>query len=321
MTLTILIAEPHSWSPEARAQFLALGDVVEETVPQERLADRARDVDVLVVRLGLRVTREVIEGARHLRAVVTPTTGLDHIDVEAADERGVAVLSLKGETDFLRTVPSTAEHTWGLLLALVRRIPWAFESVRRGEWDRDKFRGIDLAGRRLGILGLGRIGRLVAGYGLAFGMEVGAHDRGPERDLPGVRLFPGLEDLLRWSEVLSVHLPLEEGTRGLLGRDRLGLLPRGALLLNTARGAIVDEEALVALLEEGHLAGAAVDVLSDEAPAERPGESALVRYARTRDNLIVTPHIGGATTESMRRTEMFVAEKLRRLLAEGRAAS
>jgi D-3-phosphoglycerate dehydrogenase len=320
VTLSILIAEPHSWSTEARALFSDLGDVVEEVVPQERLADRARDVNVLVVRLGLRITREVIEGAR-LRAIVTPTTGLDHIDVEAAEERGVAVLSLKGETDFLRTVPATAEHTWGLLLALVRRIPWAFESVRRGEWDRDRFRGTELAGRRLGILGLGRIGQRVAGYGLAFGMEVGANDRGPERDLPAVRVFPSPEDLLGWSEVLSVHLPLEEETRGFLGRDRLSLLPRGAVLLNTARGAILDEEGLVALLEEGHLAGAAVDVLSVEAPADRPGESPLVRYARTRDNLIVTPHIGGATTESMRRTEMFVAEKLRRLLAAERTAS
>jgi D-3-phosphoglycerate dehydrogenase / 2-oxoglutarate reductase len=321
MTLSILVAEPYAWSSDARAVLLGLGDVIDEAVPQERLAERVRDIDVLVVRLGLRVTRDVIEGARRLRAIVTPTTGLDHIDVEAAGDRGVAVVSLKGETDFLRTIPATAEYTWGLLLALVRRIPWAFDSVRRGEWDRDRFRGSELAGRRLGILGLGRIGQLVAGYGLAFGMEVGAHDRGPERDLQAVRLFPSLEDLLRWSEVLSVHLPLEKGTHGLLGREHLSQLPRGAILLNTARGAIVDEEALVELLEEGHLVGAAVDVLSAEAPAGEPGESQLVRYARTRDNLIVTPHIGGATTESMRRTEIFVAEKLRRLLAEGRAAS
>jgi D-3-phosphoglycerate dehydrogenase len=268
------------------------------------------------VRLGLLVTREVIEGAHRLRAVVTPTTGLDHIDLGAAEDRGVAVISLKGETDFLRTVHATAEHTWGLLLALVRRIPWAFESVRGGQWDRDRFRGAELDGKRLGILGFGRVGQRVARYGVAFGMEVGAHDRRGGERISGMRAFPTLEGLLEWSAVLSVHLPLEAETRGLLSRDRLRRLPRGAVLLNTARGAIVDEEGLVELLEDGHLAGAAVDVLAVEQPRERPSESRLVRYARTHDNLIVTPHIGGATTESMGRTEVFVAEKLRRFLAE-----
>jgi D-3-phosphoglycerate dehydrogenase len=321
VTRRILIAEPYLWSREALALFSSVGDVVQEPVPQERLVDRVRDIDVLVVRLGLRVTTDVIDAARHLLAVVTPTTGLDHIDVDAAARRGVAVVSLKGETDFLRTVPATAEHTWALLLALVRKIPWAFDSVRRGEWERDRFRGTDLAGRRLGVLGLGRIGERVARYGLAFEMEVGAYDRDRERMMPGVHVFPRLEGLLEWTDVLSVHLPLEAETRGLLSPDRLRLLPPGAVLINTARGAIVDEQGLVAALEQGHLAGAAVDVLEVEVPPERAGESHLLRYARAWDNLIVTPHIAGATTESMHRTEVFVADKLRQLLARTRAAS
>lgn len=317
MRVRILNAEPEGYSEEARAILREVGELVEEPVLQECLAERVRGFDALIVRLGLRVPREVLEAADRLRAVVTATTGLDHVDLEAAAERGVAVLSLQGETEFLRTVPATAEHTWALLLALVRRVPWAFDDVRRGGWDRDRFRGWGLAGRRLGILGLGRIGEQVARYGLAFGMTVGAYDPHHQRGVEGVQRFATLKDFLCWSEVLSVHLPLADGTRGLLNKERLALLPRGALVVNTARGAIIDEDALVALLRTRHLGGAAVDVLAEEQPPERRAQSPLLRYAREYDNLLVTPHLGGATSDAMARTEVFMAEKLRCFLTDG----
>lgn len=321
MRVRILNAEPEGYCDEARTVLRELGELTEEPVPQERLAARARDFEVLIVRLGLRVTEEVLDGARALRAVVTATTGMDHIDVAAAADRGVAVLSLRGETEFLRTIPATAEHTWALLLALVRHLPWAFDDVRNGAWERNRFRGRDLAGRRLGILGLGRIGERIARYGLAFGMTTGAYDPYRQGWLDGVERVATLESLLAWSEVLSVHLPLNDETRGLLGRERLALLPRGALVINTARGAVLDEQALVALLEAAHLGGAAVDVLADEQLRDQLMANPIIRYAKAHTNLLVTPHIGGATWDSMGRTEVFMAEKLRHFLSQGAAGT
>jgi D-3-phosphoglycerate dehydrogenase len=292
-----------------------VGELVEEPVAQTALAERVRDFDVLIVRLGLRVTREVLGAADRLCAIVSATTGLDHIDLGAAAERGVTVLSLNGEREFLRSVPATAEHTWALLLALVRRLPDAVGHVRDGGWDRDRYRGRDLAGRRLGILGLGRIGERVARYGGAFGMMVGAHDPHRAEWVDGVQRFGTLEDLLRWAEVLTIHVPLTDATRGLLDARRLALLPPGALLINTARGALVDESALVCALERGALGGAALDVLAAEQPPAARAASPVLAYAAAHETLLVTPHIAGATWDSMTRTEVFMAEKLRRFVA------
>lgn len=314
--IRILNAEPENYSEEARQILQSLGELVEEPVSQERLAARLREFDVLLVRLGLRVTRAILESSARLSVVVSATTGLDHIDLEAAQERNVAVLSLKEEQEFLRTVPATAEHTWALLLALTRRIAWAFDDVRQGGWDRDRFRGHDLKGKRLGILGLGRIGEQVARYGLAFGMKVGVYDPYRKEWMNGIRRFAAVEEMLRWSEILSVHLPLNAKTRGFLHEERLRLLPRGAWIVNTSRGAIVDEAALTNLLEQGHLAGAAVDVLVVEQPAAGRERGPLLQYAREHDNLLITPHLGGATVEAMRRTEVFMAVKLRRFLTD-----
>ncbi len=310
MSWRILNAEPAGYSEEARRILEGVGEVVEEPVPQAALAERVRGFEVLIVRLGLEVDRGVLEGAADLQAVVTATTGLDHVDLEAAAGRGIAVLSLRGERELLRSIPATAEHTWALLLALLRRIPWAFDEVRCGGWDRDRFRGGELAGRRLGILGLGRVGRQVAGFAAAFGMEVGALDRGPGAWPEGVRRFEALETLLPWSQILSVHVPLTDETRGLLGRARLELLPPGAVLVNTSRGGLLDEAALASLLAEGRLAGAAVDVLADERSAEARAQSPLIEHAGRHSNLLITPHLAGATRESMERTEVFMAHKL-----------
>lgn len=316
MTVRILNAEPAGYSQEARAILTRLGELVEEPVTQRRLAEAVRSFDVLIVRLGLRVDRGIIKAGDRLRAIVSATTGLDHIDLAAAAEQGVTVISLHGETEFLRTVPSTAEHTWALLLALLRRIPWAFESVRLGLWDRDRFRGRDLSGRRLGILGLGRVGERVASYGLAFQMNVGAYDPFRTGWTEGVERFSSLDELLRRSDVLTVHVPLSRETEGILDRERLGLLPPHAVVINTSRGAILDGAALAALLEQRRLAGAAVDVLPDEQSPETLSQQPLVAYARGHDNLLVTPHLGGASVDSMARTELFVAQKLQRFVQD-----
>jgi D-3-phosphoglycerate dehydrogenase len=312
VTIRILNAEPAGYCEEARRVLAQLGEVVDGPVRQDELANAARDCDVLIVRLGLRVTREVLTAAPRVRTIVSATTGLDHIDTAAAAELGVTVLSLRGETAFLRSVTSTAEHTWALLLALARRIPAASASVGAGGWDRDAFRGRELSGRRLGLLGLGRVGEQVARYGRAFGMTVTAHDPHRTGWVRGVQRAGTLDDLLAQSEILSIHVHLDETTRGLLDEVRLKTLPSGAWLVNTSRGAIVDEAALVALLRDGHLGGAALDVLEGEGDTAARAASPALAYARAHDNLVLTPHLGGATSDAMRKTEVFMAQKLGR---------
>lgn len=306
----ILNAEPGGYAPEARALLERCGALTERELDRAGLLAELRGYEVLIVRLAHQIDREVLEAAPRLRAIVSATTGLDHIDLDEAAARGVAVLSLRGETAFLRGVTATAEHTWGLLLALTRRLVPAAAAVARGEWDRDALRGHDLAGQALGIVGLGRIGSMVARYGRAFGMEVAAFD--PHRDSwpEGVERRASLEALLPDSRVLTLHVPLAPDTERLVGRRELARLPAGALLVNTSRGAVVDEGALLEALESGHLAGAALDVVPDERDPARRARSPLLAYAARHENLLITPHLGGATHESMAKTEVFMARKL-----------
>jgi D-3-phosphoglycerate dehydrogenase len=311
---TVVITEPLHYAPEARAVLAGIGPVVDGPFDRAGLLAAVRSARVLVVRLGHEIDDEVLAAAPGLEYVCSPTTGTDHIDLAAAEARGVRVVTLRGEAEFLAGVRATPEHTWALLLALVRKVPAAAASTSAG-WDRDAFRGTELAGKRLGIYGFGRVGRIVAGFGRAFEMQVLAHDTKPVTE-PGVEDAGSLAELLVRSDVLTVHVPLDDVTRGSIGAAELALLPAGAVLVNTARGAIVDEAALVESLRDGHLAGAAVDVLDGERSSEGRHLSPLLKYAADHpERAIVTPHIAGATWESMHRTEVFLAGRLHDLVA------
>jgi D-3-phosphoglycerate dehydrogenase len=230
--------------------------------------------------------------------------------MKLAIEKGITVLSLRGETKFLSTVSATAELAWGMLLALVRKIPAAHLSVMAGEWERNRFYGNELRGRTLGIIGYGRLGKMLKTYGQAFGMKVLAHDVNTASE--EYVDFVDLTSLLKQSDVISINLSLNESTIGMLGRREFSLMKRGAFLLNTARGEILDEEALLESLKAGHLAGAAIDVIAAETSDNQNWlkESELRAYARDHNNLLITPHIGGVTYESVEKSNRFIIEKL-----------
>lgn len=308
--LRILNLEPRGYSPEARRILEELGTVQEGPLTREELLDAVGETQALIVRLGHQIDREVIQRGEQLNVIVSATTGLNHIDVDAAEKRGVAVLSLKGEREFLDTIYATAEHTWALLLALIRHIPQAHHHVLSGRWSRDLFKGGELHGRTLGIVGMGRLGRKVAGYGKAFGMRVLACDRNPAA-LTGTGVEEvDLDAVFSEADVVSLHVNLEPDTRQLVGRAAFERMKPGALFLNTARGELVEEAALLWALESGTLGGAALDVLSGEYTSWRTSRE-LIEYARTHDNLLLTPHLGGCTVDSMEKTELFMAEKLK----------
>jgi D-3-phosphoglycerate dehydrogenase len=311
--IRILNAEPDNYSPAAKAILDGVGEVVEQSCDRERLLALMPGFEVLIVRLGHRVDAELLSRGRRLRAVVSATTGLNHIDQKACAEVGVAVLCLKGEREFLDTLTATAELTWGLLLGLMRRLPAASAHVAEGGWERDLFRGRQLKNKVLGILGYGRLGSIVADYGRAFRMQVVACDPLVESTPDWVEKVT-LSELLQRSDVVSLHVNLEPETEGMLGEREFSQIKPGSVLVNTSRGELVDESAMLKALASGRLAGAALDVLAGEGAkgADWPAASPVWQYATSHENLLLVPHLGGATLESMEETEIFMARKLER---------
>jgi D-3-phosphoglycerate dehydrogenase len=309
--IKVIIIEPHNYSEEANSILRTFSQVDECALNREKLLEEISAYDVLITRLGHHINREVIDRGKNLKAIVTATTGLDHIDVEYAQEKGIVVLSLKGEHEFLRSIPATGEHTFALILALLRNIPAATNSVLDGKWDRDLFIGRDLEGRRLGLVGVGRVGQKVAQIAQGFNMQVSGYDPSPDQTISHVEYLSSLEELLSWAEIISVHVPLNSETSLLISEPELSMMRPGSYFINTSRGMVVDEEALMAKLAQGHLAGAALDVIHSEQEIQTGVTSPLIEYAKVNKNLILTPHIGGATLDSMHKTEIFMAQKLR----------
>ena len=306
------IAEPEGFSPKALSRLREVADVTLAPCSRAEIPRLFAQVDVFWFRLGHRLDDEVLPLAPRCRIVATPVTGLDHIDLAACAKRGIRVLSLKGETEFLRGVRATAELTLALALALIRRIPAAAADVRAGRWDRSAFRGRELFGKTAGIVGVGRLGSIAASYFAALGMRVIGCD--PRPDLPEhVERVDSLAALFSRSDLVSVHASYDASTRHLIDAAALASAKPGLVLVNTARSGLVDEAALLGALKSGRIAGAALDVVSGEPDVSRA--HALVEYARAHENLLIVPHLGGNTVESFEKTELFVAERVFSLLA------
>jgi D-3-phosphoglycerate dehydrogenase / 2-oxoglutarate reductase len=298
---------------EARAVLGSLSEVLDT----EDIGDRATDVFACLVGLSLRVDLEFLGRFRNLQYVLSPTTGLNHVDLHACSIRGVEIIYLDGADGFLDSITSTSELTLGLILALVRRIPRAVSSVTAGEWTRDCFSGVQLSGLTVGIIGLGRIGRHLASYCAALRMDVLAFDPYlPNQDVRGLRLVDSICDLAADSDIISLHARLSPETSGLMDRSVLRHAKTGAYLINTARGELLDEVAVVESLEKGVLAGVAVDVLANEMSTSARASSPLVVHAKTHDNVLITPHIGGMTPAARSATDVYIANRFRERLRE-----
>jgi D-3-phosphoglycerate dehydrogenase / 2-oxoglutarate reductase len=274
---------------------LATGDLASEIAPY----------DALVVRSQTQVTPDVIAAGENLKVVARAGIGLDNVDVEAATRRGVMVVNAPQSN-----IVSAAEHTIALLLAQARNIPRANEALKAGRWERSSFEGVELQGKTLGIVGLGRVGALVAQRAAAFGMRIIAFDpyvpKERAKDM-GIELMPTLEAVLVQADFLTIHLPRTADTEGLIGERELAFVKEGARLVNTARGGIVDEDALAKALEDGRLAGAALDVFAAEPTTESP--------LFGLEQVVVTPHLGASTTEAQDKAGTSVAEMVRLALS------
>lgn len=270
----------------------------------KNIEELVKNADVLVVRSRTKVTRTLIEAAAQLKLIARCGVGLDNVDLKAAEERGIRVINSPESSAI-----SVAELTIGLILSLLRMIPLADRSMKEGKWLKKELEGTQLYGKTLGIIGFGRIGQAVAERALAFGAKVIAYDVDKSKmaiaEKMGVTFLSGpnsLETLLRNSDIVSLHIPLTEENKMIIGPRELELMKPGSYLINTSRGGLVDEKALYQALISGRIAGAALDVFEEEPPKNKD----LISLP----NVICTPHIGASTFECQLANSVEIAKKI-----------
>ncbi len=268
-------------------------------LPPAELERAIADCDALIVRSATQVTRRVLEAGKRLKVVGRAGVGVDNIDVEAATERGVAVVNAPEES-----TAAAAEHTVAMLLALARRIPQADASMRKGKWERSKFTGVQVVGKTLGVVGLGRVGSDVARKARGLGMAVVGTDPflSPARAREmGIEFLP-LDKVLARADFLTLHIPLTSETRGLIGKRELAKVKPGVRIINVSRGGVIDEAALVQALKSGRVAGAALDVFAEEPPKNSP----LLEM----EQVVLTPHLGASTVEAQSRVSRTISDQV-----------
>ncbi|MFQ5836473.1 MAG: hydroxyacid dehydrogenase [Candidatus Bathyarchaeia archaeon] len=273
---------------------------VNPTITPERLTKIVSNYDALIIRSRTKVTKELVEAGRRLRVIGRAGVGLDNIDLETAEKKGIMVLDIPGAS-----ANAAAELTIGLIISLARSIPRADHSMKEGKWIKKQLLGWELRDKTLGIMGLGNVGGRVAKIVKALGMKILITKRTPPapellRELEAE--FVPLKEILQRSDVVTIHVPLTPQTKHMIGAQEIQLMKKGVFLINTSRGAIVDEKALLNALKSGKLGGAAVDVYE----IEPPRDLSLIKLP----NVICTPHIGAQTERTQRITAVSIAEKI-----------
>lgn len=282
-------------------------DVYEEpSLSHDELVAKIAAIDGIIIRSATNVSRDVIEAGKNLKIIARAGAGTDNIDIDAATEAGIFVVNAPGGN-----TTSAAELTFAMILALARHIPQASWSMTKGLWEKKKFRGTQIAGKTLGIIGLGRIGREVARRARAFGMSVIAYDPNiPDEQFGALGASQkDLKEIYKIADFISIHTPLTKETAGLISSKEIKMMKRSACIINCARGGIVDEDALAHALREGTIAGAALDVYTQE-PFENP-------MFRGLDNCIMTPHVGAATKEAQAAVAIETARAISQFFSEG----
>ena len=304
--LKLYIAERNDFSNEVFQELETRFEIIDfkENISIKEIL---KQVDIFWFRLAHKLDSTVLDKSTKCKYLLTPVTGIDHIDEKLCNELGIQIICLRGEVDFLKNVRATAEHTIALTLALLRKIHPAVSDVQSGNWNRDNFRGYELYEKKVGILGYGRLGQIVARYFHAFDCEISYFDIEEKIGDTFCVKLNSIESLFENNDIVSLHIPLNEKTIGIINKDLLQKMKVNSILVNTSRGAIINEIDLIEVLKFKSIKGAALDVIDGESNIQ---DSELVKYSKTNSNLIITPHIGGNTYESFAKTEKFLADKL-----------
>lgn len=310
--ITVINFEPDNFSPAAKTLLHSKTQYTELSWDNYLQSPSASQASVIIVRFKKYLDASILQSLPNLAIIVSATTGTDHIDVNYCNANGIKILCLKPYQDFLKTIPSTAEHCFALMLSLLRNIPAAVASVKGGNWQRQLFWGYQLKNKKLGIAGMGRTGTLMAGYAAAFNMQVHYYDPNVTVDNNSYTKVSSLAELVTACEIISLHVHLADHTHHLINNSLSGCFTNTKYLLNTSRGKIVDEQFVYGLLKDGRLAGIATDVLETE--LEDITQSPLYQAMQQGYNVVITPHIGGATYDALHACEEFICNKLIELI-------
>lgn len=313
----VLVTAPLHFLPDVRARIIERTEcILAPAADRDQVRQLVADVDAWMCSPcpTYRIGEDVLGEATRLKVLATPSTGSNHIDRRYCEERGITVLALRG-TEFMKSIHASSEFTFALLMAALRKLVPAAEAARRGIWREreDDFRGVELHGLTLGIIGYGRIGANLARYAQPFSLAVVVYDPYVTIDGPGVRQADRPEAVLEAADIVAICVHLDDRTRGMVNAEWFARMRDGVIFVNTARGEIVDEAALLAALESGKVKAAAVDVVQDEQTAKM-AEHPMIQYARSHPNLIVTPHIAGLTVQSEHKAATFTFEALEQAL-------
>lgn len=300
--IIILVTEPEYFTSESLAAMRKVGKVLARRMSKSQLKRAIGQANAVVVRVETKLDKDILRNAKHLQCVISATTGLNHIDTKFLSVLKIPLFSLHGT----HSIP-TAEHALTLIMASARNIVPAHEAMSRKEWNRWKYIGFGITGKTLGIFGIGRIGTELAARAAALKMRVVAYDPYVSRHEAAQRGAIKLTwtEFLKQSDFFSLHAPLTPETKGVFNAKAFHLMKPTAIIVNTARGPIIQERALLGALNKGRIRAAALDVYSEE---PLPHDSHLVGYAKTHGNLILTPHIAASTREAMSEASSFAAE-------------
>ena len=269
-------------------------------------------VDVIFTKLGFYIGENQIKSQPNLKYIISPTTGLNHIDFDYANVKNIKIISLKNQVEFLRTIKSTAEHTWLLLLAITRNLFPAVYSVKYNKvWDREPFIAYELSNKTLGIIGFGRLGRIISEYALAFGMKVIAFDTDKSQyNKPDITFTNELGELLEQSDFVLLLISWTKENINFFSFPEFDKMKKDSYFINTSRGELVDSDALLDALINKKIKGAAIDVVDNDSSWESNEiiRNPTIEYASNHDNLIISPHMGGYGKDSINRTRKFVTE-------------
>ena len=300
----VLNAEPLNYSRKAIKNWKFKGyNYTELSWDLIDLIDEDKTVNILIVRLSRVIDDSILKKFPNIESIISATTGLDHLQISKKFKDRVKVITLRDHKEFLNTIPSTAEHTFALMLSLIRNIPKSNEDVKLKNWNRDNFIGYQLKDKKIGIIGMGRTGQKLTKYCKAFGMEVGYYD--PYVDINFAKKYSNIEKMYAESDILSFHLHLNDETENYFSFDDLNHIKKGVFIINTSRGKIINEKAVVSGLKEKIIRGVAVDVINSE--LHDISASALWNAHNQGLNIIITPHLAGATFDAMWSCEEFIS--------------
>lgn len=310
---TVLILEKEHYC-DSSINLLKKNNVV---VYSEYDEYETKDIDAIFCLLNKKLDDEFLSPFINLKFIVSPTTGYNHIDYNYLEYKNIELIFLKGENSFLDNITATRDLTWGLIISSIRNIPLSFNNtLKEKKWNRIPFIGRDLDSLTLGIVGLGRLGKMMFKIASAFGMKINVFDRNIDEEfcrLHNCNILT-LEELILHSDIISIHINYEKNNIGFFGEDEFKLMKTGSFFINSARGEVVDEKAMLKYLKQKKI-NAAIDVVANEQNTDCSIRDELIEYAAENDNLIITPHIGGYTVDSIEKTQVFITKKFLRKAA------